>query len=131
MKKLLSLALFAIAMTSCNAQTTDNQLSTEEGSQQICERIDASKFKEGISNGAVQVLDVRTPDEYKSGKIADATNINFYDGDFSQKVEQSLKKDVPVYLYCQSGARSQKALKILKDLGFSVVYELQGGYMRF
>ena len=131
MKKILSFALFAFALMSCNAQTSENQPSQTDDSQQICERIDASKFKEGISNGAVQVLDVRTPDEYKAGKIADAKNINFYDADFSQKVSQSLKKDIPVYLYCQSGARSQKAMKILKDLGFEVIYELQGGYMRF
>jgi rhodanese-related sulfurtransferase len=57
-------------------------------------------------------------------------NINFYDADFREQVAK-LDRNIPVYVYCRSGGRSQKAMEVLKELGFSVVYELQGGYMNY
>ena len=131
MKNLVSLVAFLLVLSSCGAQTAANESkATTSGSEQgqICERIDATKFKEGIAKGKVQVLDVRTPEEVAEGKIDDAVNINFYDADFKDQVAAKLDKKVPVYLYCRSGGRSQKAMVILKELGFSVVYELIGGY---
>jgi rhodanese-related sulfurtransferase len=134
MKKLFSLGAFVFLLTSCGAQTPgtaeSKSDSTEQGSQ-ICERIDADKFRQGIAKGNVQILDVRTPQEVSEGKIDGSLNINFNDSDFSNQVNSKLDKKVPVYLYCRSGGRSQKAMTILKDLGFSVVYELNGGFMNY
>ena len=42
-----------------------------------------------------------------------------------------MDKDKPVYLYCRSGARSQKAARKLIDMGFEKVYDLKGGFMRW
>lgn len=136
MKNLLSLATIVLFLSSCGAQSSANKTKTTASetsneSQQICERIDAEKFKNGIASGNVQVLDVRTPDEFSQGKIEGAVNINFYDSDFKAQVANKLDKKVPVYLYCRSGGRSQQALQILKELGFSKVYELSGGYMNY
>lgn len=134
MKKLLNLSLFALLLTSCAAQTTvttsESNNGTESGSEQICQRIDKKQFKEGIAKGNVQILDVRTPEEMSDGKIEGSININFYDSDFRDQVAK-LDRNIPVYVYCRSGGRSQKAMEVLKELGFSVVYELQGGYMNY
>lgn len=134
MKKLLNLSLFALLLTSCAAQTTEttseSNNGTESGSEQICQRIDKKQFKEGIAQGNVQILDVRTPEELSDGKIEGSININFYDSDFRDQVAK-LDRNIPVYVYCRSGGRSQKAMEVLKELGFSVVYELQGGYMNY
>lgn len=133
MKYLLSLSVLVLVLSSCGAQTPANESKSTTGSEsaQICERVDAEKFREGIAQGNVQILDVRTPEEVQEGKIEGSVNINFYDSNFKDQVLAKLDKSVPVYLYCRSGGRSQKAMQILKDSGFSVVYELQGGYMNY
>lgn len=134
MKKILSIVAIGFMFGSCGAQTTTPDTKSNNGQVQegqICERIDAEKFRQGINQGNVQILDVRTPEEVNSGKIDGAVNINFYDADFKQQVAANMDKSVPVYLYCRSGGRSQQAMQVLKDLGFSVVYELKGGYMNY
>jgi len=134
MKKLLNLSLFALILTSCAAQTTKNETSVgvndASDGQQICQRIDKKQFRDGIAKGNVQVLDVRTPEETSEGMNEEAITINFYDANFREQVSE-LDRSIPVYVYCRSGGRSQKAMEVLKDLGFSVVYELSDGYMNY
>jgi rhodanese-related sulfurtransferase len=134
MKLILNLSFFALFLTSCGAQTQNESgaanTSNDPANQQICQRIDADQFRAGIAAGNVQILDIRTPDELREGKIDGAININFYDADFREQVAK-LDRNIPVYVYCRSGGRSQKAMEVLKELGFSVVYELLGGYMNY
>jgi rhodanese-related sulfurtransferase len=76
----------------------------------------------------LQLLDVRTPKEYKEGHIEGAELINFFDKDFVQQVEADFDKSKPLMLYCRSGNRSAKATAKLKAAGFKEIYDLQGGY---
>ena len=81
-------------------------------------------FKELIENGA-QIIDVRTPAEFKSGHIRGAVNIPL------QTISSQLgriKKDKPVITCCASGMRSASAKSILKSNGFVEVYN-GGGWM--
>jgi len=73
-----------------------------------------------------QIIDVRTPEEFKSGHLHGALNINFYDEDFSEQL-QKLDKDKPVLVYCRSGKRSGKAAEQLQKLGFKTIFDLKGG----
>jgi rhodanese-related sulfurtransferase len=73
-----------------------------------------------------QLLDVRTPKEWEAGKITSSKCVNFMDADFKQQVEK-LDKNKPVFVYCAAGGRSTKASQILKESGFKVIYNLQGG----
>jgi phage shock protein E len=73
-----------------------------------------------------QLLDVRTPKEWNAGKIESSKCMNFMDADFKQQVEK-LDKNKPVFVYCAVGGRSTKASQILKEAGFKVIYNLQGG----
>lgn len=134
MKLILNLSFYALFLSSCGAQTQNESgaanTSNDASNQQICQRIDAGQFRAGIAAGIVQILDVRTPEEMSDGKIEGSININFYDSDFRDQVAK-LDRNIPVYVYCRSGGRSQKAMAVLKELGFSVVYELQGGYMNY
>ncbi|MBD0833226.1 rhodanese-like domain-containing protein [Aestuariibaculum sediminum] len=88
--------------------------------------ISAADFKQQIENKNVQLIDVRTAGEFKSGAIKNATNIDYLSGNFISKCD-SLNKDKPVYLYCRSGARSARAAKKLSRAGFSKIYDLKGG----
>ena len=76
------------------------------------------------------ILDVRTPDEYTSGHLAGAVNINWNDSSFNEKAAL-LPKDQPVYIYCLSGGRSAKAAAYLRSKGFKPVYEMEGGMLKW
>ena len=73
-----------------------------------------------------QLLDVRTPAEYRSGHLPQATLMNFREDGFEEKLAQ-LDKDQPVMVYCAGGGRSHQAAAMLEKLGFQKVYELEGG----
>lgn len=86
-------------------------------------------FKYSILQKNVQLIDVRTPKEYRSGHISKAVNIDVFQQSSFRPAVEKLDKNKPVYLYCRSGNRSQKAARILSDMGFDEIYDLKGGYM--
>lgn len=93
------------------------------------EILNKEDYKKAISND-VQLVDVRTAEEYNDGYIKDAENIDIKSQDFLEKIEKYSKSE-PVYVYCKSGGRSQKAAEIMIDRGFTHVIDLEGGYMNW
>ena len=73
-------------------------------------------------------LDVRTEEEFQFGHIKSAINIPI-DELRSRINEIRVDKDTPIYVNCESGARSYNAICILKNLGYSNLYNLTGGFM--
>lgn len=116
MKNIITAFVSVILLTiySCNAQN-NTSLSPEA-------------FEKGISAGdSIQLLDVRTPGEYKSGHIAHALLADWNDKtEFNRRIE-FINKKKPVYVYCLAGGRSAAAAKALRQQGFEQVYELSGG----
>lgn len=93
--------------------------------------LDPASFKEAVTGKKVPVIDVRTPNEFKSGHIKKAVNVDFFNqGNFANFFNK-LNKEEPVYLYCRSGNRSQKAARKLDSLGFTKIFDLRGGYMNW
>ena len=90
--------------------------------------LDREEYKKAISKGKMQLVDVRTRGEFMAGHIKGASNIDFFQGSAFETAFSRLKKDKPLYIYCQSGNRSQKAARKLVDMGFKEVYDLRGGY---
>lgn len=90
------------------------------------ESLDAEAFEQVISDTSVVRLDVRSIDEYASGHIAKAINIDVMKDDFKTKATSLLPKDKTIALYCRSGRRSKKAAGILVENGYKVV-ELNSG----
>ncbi|WP_286813121.1 MULTISPECIES: rhodanese-like domain-containing protein [unclassified Maribacter] len=91
--------------------------------------LNPSDFKDAIKSKDVQLVDVRTADEFKAGAIESALNIDFFQQENFTEEFEKLDKEQPVYLYCRSGSRSQQAAGKLKAMGFTKIYDLQGGYM--
>jgi rhodanese-related sulfurtransferase len=118
MKKVIVVCLL-LGMISCNSQ---------EKKQTSFIDVNVAEFQQLISKEEVQLVDVRTPEEFKAGHIKDAKLINFFDADFKEQSTTLLDKNKPVYLYCRSGARSVKSAKIYKEAGFTKVYNLLGGF---
>lgn len=73
------------------------------------------------------LIDLRSHGELHSiGPIEGARNIDFNRGSF-EKVIPRLPQDQPIMLYCASGGRSAKAASMLKEAGFTQVYDLDSG----
>lgn len=88
------------------------------------------EFKKLVENSSGTLLDVRTLGEFKNGHIKDAGYLNYYALDFRQKL-LLLSKNQPIYLYCNTSYRSQKAALILVENGYKNVYNLEHGIMEW
>ena len=117
MKKSLLILLTSLFFVSCKGQETEH-----------FKILDSAQYEKIISENEVTIIDVRTSEEYKSGHIKNAQNINVQSEDFKTKI-QYFDKEKPIYIYCRSGARSGKAGKILEEMGFVEIYDLNGGIL--
>lgn len=85
-----------------------------------------SRFEDKITKQPGTLLDIRTPEEFSTGHIEKAVNLNFYASNFDKQVAD-LDKSKPLYVYCQRGGRSKSAVAKLQKNGFKQVFELEGG----
>lgn len=107
-------------IVSCNGQSSKK-----------IESIASEAFAEKIKTTPnAQILDVRTPEEFASEHIDKAVNVNWLADDFVANTA-NLDKSKPVFVYCKSGGRSAKAAAKLAELGFTNIYELQGGILKW
>lgn len=95
------------------------------------EMLQANDFsaKMNSTKGAV-VLDVRTPEEFAKNRLANAVNFNWLGNDFEKSISQ-IDKATPVFVYCFSGARSKSAAEKMAAEGFTKVYALDGGLLKW
>ncbi len=73
------------------------------------------------------LLDVRTQGEFAQGHIKGAKQVDFYQSEVFRSELEKMDRETPVYVYCRSGARSGNAAQMMKQMGFTKVYNLQGG----
>ncbi|MEO0897138.1 MAG: rhodanese-like domain-containing protein [Bacteroidota bacterium] len=112
-KSLLFFLILSVMAIACSAQSS--------------KVLPPKEFQTAMQNsGQYILLDVRTPEEYASGKIQGAKNINVRNRSFNQEVAQ-LDINLPVFVYCHSGGRSAYAASKLQSMGFLQVYDLRGG----
>ena len=109
----LKLILSVLFMSTLNVFAQPSSLNTQD-------------FAKAVSSGKVQVLDVRTADEYKSGHLDKALQANWLDGKEFYDRTSHLDKNIPVYIYCLSGGRSGAAAEALRAKGFKVS-NMEGG----
>lgn len=87
----------------------------------------ATEFSEKINETTdALIIDVRTPKEFALGHLSGALNIDFKNESFSKHI-LSLDKAKSVFVYCQGGNRSAKAVKQIIAANFKEVYELEKG----
>jgi rhodanese-related sulfurtransferase len=72
------------------------------------------------------ILDVRTAAEFAEGHIANSVNINVNLPAFRENVNK-LKISDAYLVYCRTGNRSQTALRIMIESGFTRLYHLEKG----
>lgn len=91
--------------------------------------LDKNAYAAAITANKIKPIDVRTASEFNSGHIKNAINIDFFNPTNFKNSFEKLDKEKAVYVYCRSGARSQKAARKLLKLGFSQIYDLKGGFI--
>jgi rhodanese-related sulfurtransferase len=114
---LTSLFFITLTLTGC-AQNKDDKKEPKT--------LPAKDFQTAIQKEAVQVLDVRTANEYAGGHIQNALQANWNDPKEFENRTQYLDKQKTVYVYCQAGGRSAAAQAYLIDKGYNVI-NLEGG----
>lgn len=92
--------------------------------------VTSEEMKELLSLEDVQLVDVRTPEEYKEGFIAGFQNIDFLSPTFEEDILK-LDKEKPVILYCRSGGRSANCAQKMVEAGFVKIYDLDGGITKW
>ena len=113
--RVLSLLILFLGLTSC----LKNQ---SEGVQVL----DVAKYEQKMTQPDVQLIDVRTPEEFAEGHLENAINMDINGDNFDASVA-SLDKEKPVMVYCKAGGRSAKAATKLKEMGFKSISDLDGG----
>ncbi len=117
MKRVKFVPVFAtlvLALTGCSSNgSASSQLGIDE-------------FAAKTAEANVVVLDVRTPGEFAQGRLANAINIDFQSGNFEAEISK-LDKNATYAVYCRSGNRSGQAVKVMTDLGFTNLYDMDGG----
>jgi rhodanese-related sulfurtransferase len=110
MKKIVAAFLFILFITGCSgASYTD---------------VSVDEAKEMIDNGEVEVIDVRTPEEFSAGHIPGAKLVPLQVID---SMVSELDKNKKYVVVCRSGNRSTQASGILAEKGFSNIYNMTGG----
>lgn len=88
-------------------------------------QITTAELKQELNDKNKQLIDVRTPGEFKANNIRGFKNIPLQQ--LPGQAESKLSKDKEVVVICQSGMRSSSACKILKKKGFKQVTNVKGG----
>lgn len=128
--KLLNLILVIVALSLTSyygivkSENSDTVQLVSKGDISVTQA--AKMIEENIDNHDFLILDVRTPEEFATGRLRNAILINFNSDDFRTRVEK-LDKSKKILVYCKKGGRSAKAKSIMEAVGFIEVYNMLGG----
>lgn len=105
-------------------------INCNQGNESVLTVISPEEMQNLLKLDDVQLIDVRTSDEYNVGFISRAQNIDYFSSTFANDI-LSLDKNKPVLVYCKSGGRSGKCAKKLVEAGFVKIYDLEGGISKW
>lgn len=118
--RLFSLLFISFLFLSCQGQAT-----------KPVQTLDVKAYAEKLKNTEKpQLLDVRTPEEFGVEHLENADNVNINSADFESKAAK-YDKSKPIFVYCKVGGRSAQAADKLVAMGFTQVYNLEGGIMKW
>ncbi|MBL7950366.1 MAG: rhodanese-like domain-containing protein [Flavobacteriales bacterium] len=109
---ILPVLVLLLSLSCCQAQTGN--------------MVDVPTLQAELAKGDLQLVDVRTPQEWSTGHIEGARHIDWFSDDFKAEVGK-LDRKKPVRLYCAAGGRSEEARELLREMGFTDVLDLDGG----
>lgn len=127
MIRFFSTLLVMVFCFSCQSQNNDVSSAPNANLQDY--KLSPVAFQKSInSNKNAVILDVRTTEEFSSGALANAINVDFRDKYFETRIKDMDVKKV-YFVYCLSGGRSENAADFMRKNGFNNVYEMAGGML--
>lgn len=120
---LLILIAFLMSLDSCGQYSTNDAQSLD-----LFQSLGPIEYHNAIQSREIILVDVRTAQEYATGAIANAKNIDYLQDDFESKI-LNLDRNRPIYIYCKVGGRSGDAVEVFRKNGFHHVVNLKGGIM--
>jgi rhodanese-related sulfurtransferase len=111
--------------------TTSVKQMMEEANAMV-PKITPAQAREMIAKGNTLIVDVReAPEVLASGKVAGAAHISRGMLEFRADADtpyhdKNFSKEKTIILYCASGGRAALAGKVLKDMGYSQIYNMGG-----
>lgn len=124
---LLFLMLVSIG---CSNRTDKNHENIQRNSSTSL-LLSVDEYKKILEGEEIQLVDVRTPEEYNKGSLPGAKNIDYLNPDLWEQSFEKFDKNKPIYIFCQSGNRSGKSIKLLEEMGFKEIYDMEGGYNKW
>ena len=112
----LLIIAFVLFLVGCSSNGTNSTRSYEN--------ISTDEAQSMIAKKEVDIIDVRTPEEFASGHVPEAVNLPLQD--LESRVF-TLDKNKSYLIVCRSGNRSGQASEILVSKGFSHIYNMEGG----
>nr|WP_053219227.1 rhodanese-like domain-containing protein [Virgibacillus senegalensis] len=94
--------------------------------RKILKTLSEEEFRQGYRKA--QLIDVREPKEFDGGHILGARNIPL--SQLRNRLTE-LRKDQPIYMYCQNGTRTARAAMLLNKKGYKDLNQLQGGFKKW
>ncbi len=134
MKKILFICLIVTLgwLTACQSSTSQKAASSDSnsaidwsqaGPDAQKEQISFADVKSDVEKGA-KFYDVRSEDEFNAGNFGITESYPI--AELEAGILPELPKDTKIYVHCLRGIRSAKAVEILREAGFSQVYDLGG-----
>lgn len=124
---LISAFILIGVLSGCSSSTTETKNGSSKASSKTAfSNITPEEAKKRLDSGEdIILLDVRTEEEYDNGHIRDSILIpvDTLKAEAENKVND---KETTIFVYCRSGNRSTTAAKILVELGYKNVYNLDG-----
>lgn len=117
----LAVLLGAFVLVACQGAGNPPTAAVKGGE---IKEISVQEASEAVKKDGVQFIDVRTPEEYRTGHAPKAVNRPL---DTFEKDLAALDREKPVYVICQTGRRSQKAAEMLRNAEFKTIYNVAGG----
>lgn len=90
-------------------------------------QIAPEKLNTLLAQSRVQIIDVRTAEEWRRSRIPGAVNLPITRFSRANIDALQLRQDAPVVAICLSAHRSIPAVRQLKAMGYNNVYQLQQG----
>jgi rhodanese-related sulfurtransferase len=120
--------LFSLEMASCQTKNYKEKLeSLYEHTVPLISSDDLAMKLENRSS--LQILDIRSPEEYQVSHIKDAALIDY--DNFEKADVQNISLDKEIIVYCSVGYRSEKIGEELLELGYTNVKNLYGGIFQW
>lgn len=120
LRSMMLVGLAAVLVAACGSGSGTTAVTIET--------VSPARAAEIIAEGrpGLVLLDVRTPEEFAAGHLANAVNLDLYAPGFADALA-ALDRETPYVLYCRTDNRSTEVREMMRSLGFTEVHEIDGG----